>query len=200
VTDNREVVPSEPDGQTVGHRPPIGSVTDNRPTDLALWWCKREDGTIVEHETTAVSRHEGHVRCVPVGYGSGAGSVTDNRQARCEGTLGEKPTWMSWGQYDPCRCRLAAGHEPVEGGDGGHWCEHLSIPDPRVTDNRDAEMGEDSQQLPKVVTSTLAEEAWKVVMACPQCGVPAGEHCRAPNGGRYVGNPHVARTRRGRVL
>jgi hypothetical protein len=36
--------------------------------DLTLWWCKRDDGLIVEHETTEHDRHEGHVRCVPVGY------------------------------------------------------------------------------------------------------------------------------------
>lgn len=53
-------------------------------------------------------------------------------QVRCTGTLGDKPSWMSWGQYDPCRCRLLAGHAPVEGGDDGHWCEHLSVPDPRL--------------------------------------------------------------------
>lgn len=44
---------------------------------------------------------------------------------RCSGTLGSKPWWMSWGQYDPCACRLPEGH------DGDHWCEHLDTPDPR---------------------------------------------------------------------
>lgn len=38
---------------------------------------------------------------------------------RCEGTLGSKPWWMSWGQYDPCRCDLPEGH------DGPHDCWHL---------------------------------------------------------------------------
>lgn len=44
---------------------------------------------------------------------------------RCDGTLGSKPWWMSWGQYDPCPCLLPEGH------DGPHWCEHLDTPDPR---------------------------------------------------------------------
>lgn len=44
---------------------------------------------------------------------------------RCSGTLGSKPWWMSWDQYDPCPCLLPEGH------DGDHWCEHLDTPDPR---------------------------------------------------------------------
>jgi hypothetical protein len=46
---------------------------------------------------------------------------------RCTGTLGSRPEWMSPDQYDPCRCRLDAGH------DGPHWCEHLGAPDPRLS-------------------------------------------------------------------
>lgn len=34
----------------------------------------------------------------------------------CPGTVGEKPYWMSWDQYDadggPCKCILPPGHEP----------------------------------------------------------------------------------------
>lgn len=52
---------------------------------------------------------------------------------RCTGTLGSRPEWMSPGQYDPCRCRLDAGH------DGPHWCEHLDEPDPRTEEATDAE-------------------------------------------------------------
>jgi len=37
---------------------------------------------------------------------------------RCTGTLGSRPSWMSPGQYDPCRCDLTTGH------DGPHECEH----------------------------------------------------------------------------
>lgn len=29
-----------------------------------IWWCKRSDGSIVEHETDAYNGHAGHVRCV----------------------------------------------------------------------------------------------------------------------------------------
>jgi hypothetical protein len=36
--------------------------------DLTVYWCKRRDGLIVEHTTTAWEGHRGHVRCVPVGY------------------------------------------------------------------------------------------------------------------------------------
>lgn len=45
---------------------------------------------------------------------------------RCEGTLGERPWWMSPGQHDPCRCRLKVDH-PADLTDerGGHWCEHI---------------------------------------------------------------------------
>lgn len=50
---------------------------------------------------------------------------------RCTGTLGSRPEWMSPGQYDPCRCRLDAGH------DGPHWCEHLDEPDPRTEEATD---------------------------------------------------------------
>jgi hypothetical protein len=37
---------------------------------LTLWWCKQSNGVIVEHETTRNNwqRHQGHVRCIPVGY------------------------------------------------------------------------------------------------------------------------------------
>jgi hypothetical protein len=35
---------------------------------LTLWWCKHSDGRIVEHETTDLKRHRGHVRCILVGY------------------------------------------------------------------------------------------------------------------------------------
>jgi hypothetical protein len=35
---------------------------------LTLWWCKQSNGVIVEHETTDWRRHQGHVRCIPVGY------------------------------------------------------------------------------------------------------------------------------------
>jgi hypothetical protein len=38
---------------------------------------------------------------------------------RCKGTLGERPSWMSPDQFDPCRCTLPRGH------DGDHECEHL---------------------------------------------------------------------------
>lgn len=54
-----------------------------------------------------------------------SGATMPEPTVRCSGTLGEKPWWMSWGQYDPCPCRLPAGH------DGDHWCEHLDTPDPR---------------------------------------------------------------------
>lgn len=36
----------------------------------------------------------------------------------CKGTLGDKPSWMSEGQFRPCRCELLSGH------DGEHQCEH----------------------------------------------------------------------------
>jgi hypothetical protein len=51
---------------------------------------------------------------------------------RCRAELGRRPEWMGVDQWDPCRCRLDAGHEPVEGGEDGHWCEHLDVPDPRL--------------------------------------------------------------------
>ena len=31
-----------------------------------VMWCKREDGTIIEHVTDLYSGHRGHVRCVPI--------------------------------------------------------------------------------------------------------------------------------------
>ena len=34
---------------------------------VTLWWCKRRDGVIVEHEARSTSGHSGHVRCVEVG-------------------------------------------------------------------------------------------------------------------------------------
>lgn len=34
----------------------------------------------------------------------------------CSGTVGDKPGWMSWDQYDasggPCECILIQGHKP----------------------------------------------------------------------------------------
>lgn len=51
----------------------------------------------------------------------GCGHPLDGQ--RCEGTLGEKPSWMSWGQYGPCRCLLTEGHG------GEHECEHTRFPD-----------------------------------------------------------------------
>lgn len=41
---------------------------------------------------------------------------------RCPATLGERPSWMSPGQYDPCHCRLPNGH------DGDHECSHGTEP------------------------------------------------------------------------
>lgn len=56
-------------------------------------------------------------------------SADDRRQiaefVRCEGTLGSKPWWMSWGQYDPCRCDLPMGHEPSADDPSGHSCKHV---------------------------------------------------------------------------
>lgn len=75
------------------------------------------------------------VRCTrPEGHdGDHSATVTIPRTVtwpepdpRCTGTLGSRPDWMSPDQYDPCRCRLDAGHE------GAHWCEHLGSPDPRL--------------------------------------------------------------------
>lgn len=37
---------------------------------------------------------------------------------KCPGTLGDKPFWMSWDQYDPCSCVLEKDHE------GDHVCKH----------------------------------------------------------------------------
>lgn len=37
---------------------------------------------------------------------------------RCQGTLGDRPSWMGVDQFDPCRCVLPRDH------DGAHACEH----------------------------------------------------------------------------
>jgi len=42
----------------------------------------------------------------------------EQESTRCSGTLGSRPSWMSEGQYDPCRCKLPGGHS------GEHACEH----------------------------------------------------------------------------
>jgi hypothetical protein len=42
-------------------------VTEDREP-LSLWWCQTKNGDIVEHETRTLEGHEGHVRCIDVGY------------------------------------------------------------------------------------------------------------------------------------
>jgi hypothetical protein len=44
---------------------------------------------------------------------------------RCRGTLGDRPSWMSPDQFDPCRCTLPRDHE------GAHACEHTEAEDAR---------------------------------------------------------------------
>jgi hypothetical protein len=34
--------------------------------ERVTYWCKRADGQIVEHQSTAFENHHGHVHCVPV--------------------------------------------------------------------------------------------------------------------------------------
>jgi hypothetical protein len=46
---------------------------------------------------------------------------------RCKGTLGQRPSWMSPDQYDPCRCTLPRDHE------GDHACEHTAVSSPDVS-------------------------------------------------------------------
>jgi hypothetical protein len=47
---------------------------------LAIYWCKRDDGRIVEHVATAYEGHNGHVQCIAVAiadppkYGRSAGA------------------------------------------------------------------------------------------------------------------------------